>query len=53
MATAGHVRGGADSESGCRWFGDLFDLVYDTIEEGLVGIDDSSQHDMSFSTSKG
>ena len=46
LATAGHVRGCAGSERGSGWLGDFFDLVFDTIEEGFAGINDSSPHDL-------
>ena len=51
--TARQVRQRPNGESGCGGFGEFLDLLFDLVDEVLAGVEESRQHDMSFSTSIG
>ena len=50
--TARQVRQRPNGESGCGGFCEFLDLVFDLVDEVLAGVEESRQHDISFSNSK-
>ncbi len=50
--TARQVRQRTHGKSSCGGFGEFLDLLSDLVDKVLAGVEESRQHDMSFSNSK-